>query len=162
MKNQPNRDYKSNDNVMTPLPLCKQIINYLKPTGKILEPFKGTGNFLKACPQMIYCEIEENKPFENFNDRVDWIITNPPWSKLKIMLEKSCQVSDKHIVFLVTVNHVFTKARIRLTDNYNFKLKEILYIDTPKEFPQMGFQLGVIHWEKNYNGLVYIGRLNEK
>jgi len=156
MKSQPNRNYISNDDVMTPLSLCQDIINYFKPSGIILEPFKGTGNFLKACPSMIYCEMVEGKPFEEFDGRVDWIITNPPWSKIKTMLIKSCQVSKKHIVFLMTINHVFTKARIRITNDYNFYLKDILYIPTPKEFPQMGFQLGVIHWEKNYKGLVNI------
>ena len=159
MKNQPNRNYKSNDNVMTPLYLCKQIIRYFNPSGVILEPFKGSGNFLLACPKMIYCEKDEGIPFENFNKQVDWIITNPPWSKFKVMLEKSFQISKKHVVFLVTVNHVFTKARIKLAKKYNFNLKEILYVPTPKEFPQMGFQLGVIHWEKGYKGKVYIGDL---
>lgn len=159
MKYQPNRNYNSNDDVMTPLSLCVKIIHHLKPTGIILEPFKGTGNFLKACPEMIYCEQKENNSFENFTGCVDWIITNPPWSKIRYMLEKSCQVSNSHIVFLVTVNHVFTKARIKITDKYNFKLKEILYVQTPKEWPQSGFQLGFIHWEKNYDGLVYIDKL---
>ena len=158
MKNQPNRNYKSNDSVMTPLPLCKRIVKYFKPDGTILEPCKGTGNFLKYLPKnrTDYCEIEEGKPFENYKGKVDWIITNPPWSKMKIFLEKSCQVANKHIVFLITVNHVFTKARIRITKQYNFNLKEILYIETPKEFPQMGFQLGLIHWEKNYTGATII------
>ncbi len=157
MKNQPNKNYNSNDDVMTPLNLCEKIINYFKPAGTILEPCKGSGNFLQYLPKdSLYCEIKENKPFENFNNNVDWIITNPPWSKVRLFLEKSCQCSNKHIVFLITVNHVFTKARIRITNNYSFYLKDILYIDTPKEFPQMGFQLGIIHWEKDYNGQVNI------
>ena len=31
-------------------------------------------------------------------------------------------------------------------------MKRQLKIETPKEFPQMGFQLGVIHLQKNYKG----------
>ncbi|RLG10262.1 hypothetical protein DRN73_08195 [Candidatus Pacearchaeota archaeon] len=159
MKYQPNRNYKSSDEYMTPIYLCKQIIDYFKPNGLILEPCKGTGNFLKACPKMIYCEQKENKPFEKFNKKVDWVITNPPWSKFKFFLEKSFSVSNYHVVFLVTINHIFTKARVKLARNYNFGLKDILYIDTPKEFPQTGFQLGVIHWQKDYKGLVNIKKL---
>ncbi len=158
MKSQPNKDYKSDDDVMTPLSLCKRIVDYLNPDGTILEPCKGTGNFLNFLPKdrTDYCEMKEGKPFENYEEKVDWIITNPPWSKMRIFLEKSCQVANKHIVFLITVNHVFTKARIRITKQYNFGLKEILYIETPKEFPPMGFQIGIIHWEKNYTGTVTI------
>lgn len=33
----------------------------------------------------------------------------------------------------------------------NFGFKEIVLIDTPKEFPQSGFQFGYVYIKKNYN-----------
>ena len=47
MKSQPNRNYKSDDEIMTPEYLAEALVNHFKPNGKILEPCKGTGNFLK-------------------------------------------------------------------------------------------------------------------
>ena len=86
MKSQPNRNYKSDDVVMTPLSLCKRIVEYFNPEGTILEPCKGTGNFLKYLPKdrTIYCERDENIPFETFAGKVNWIITNPPFSKMRL------------------------------------------------------------------------------
>ena len=47
MKFQPNRDYKSNDEVMTPLKMAEKIVKHFNPTGKILEPCCGDGSFLR-------------------------------------------------------------------------------------------------------------------
>ena len=142
MKNQPNRNCKSDDVVMTPEPLCKEIVEHFKPTEKILEPCKGTGNFLKYM-KADWCEINEGKDFFDYDKKVDWIITNPPWSQIRPFLKHSMKVAD-NIVFLVTVNHLWTKARIRDLKESGFWVKEILLLDIPKEFPQSGFQLGAI------------------
>jgi len=148
MKNQPNRNYSSNDVIMTPDYLCKAIVEHFKPSGKILEPCKGTGNFLKYM-KADWCEIEEGKDFFNYNKKVDWIITNPPYSKMRKFLIHSFEISQ-NIVFLITINHIWTKARVRDMQNHGFDIKEILLINTPKEFPPMGFQFGIVHFQKNY------------
>ena len=145
MKYQPNRNYNSNDKVMTPDSLCKDIVEHFNPKGKMLEPCCGTGNFLKYLPKdTLWCEIDKGKDFFEFNKKVDWIITNPPWSEIKPFLEHSLELAN-NIVFLITVNHLYTKARIRLIKEHNFEIKEIYLLETPKEFPQSGFQLGAIY-----------------
>jgi hypothetical protein len=63
------------------------------------------------------------------------------------------------IYFLITVNHIFTKARLRDIEERGFSIIEILYVDTPKEFPSTGFQLGVIHIKKIKNNSIKISRL---
>jgi len=165
MKNQSNRNYKSNDEVQTPVDLAVEIMNHFKPTGKILEPCKGDGNFIQAYESYNlitqlennegikwgYCEINEDKDFFDFNGKVDWIITNPPWSKIRKFLQHSMNLAD-NIVFLITINHLWTKARLRDIKEAGFGIKEIMMVDTPKEFPQMGFQLGAVHLQKGWNG----------
>lgn len=47
MKCQPNRNYKSDDVVMTPEDLAKKLIKHFNPKGKGLEPCRGTGNIWK-------------------------------------------------------------------------------------------------------------------
>ena len=158
MKLQPNRNYNSNDIVMTPEKLCEKIVSHFKPNGIILEPCKGTGNFLKYIPNALWCEISEGKDFFEFHGKVDWIVTNPPWSKIRKFLQHGMEVSN-NIIFLFTINHLFTKARIRDIRENGFCIKEIRTIDTPKEFPQSGFQLGVVHLTKGEQENIIFGEL---
>jgi hypothetical protein len=147
-----------NDVVYTPEYLTEQIVKYFNPTGKLLEPCKGSGNFLKYMPNADWCEIQEGIDFFDYHKKVDWIITNPPYSIFRKFLNHSMEVSD-NIVFLVTINHIWLKARLRDIENMNFGIKEILLIDTPNEFPQSGFQYGVIHFKKNYIGDIKLSKL---
>jgi len=152
MKMQANRDYASNDLIMTPEPLARRIIDYFQPSGIVLEPCRGSGNFYNYMPpNSLWCEITEGKDFMQFRQQVDWIITNPPWSKMRQFLQHSMLLAD-NIVFLMTINHLWTRARIRdIYSNY-FGIVEIIMIDTPEEFPQLGFQLGIVHLKGGYEG----------
>ncbi len=149
MKSQPNRNYKSNDEVMTPDYLAKRVVEYFRPRGKILEPCSGDGAFLKYFPNAEWCEINKGKDFFDFNEKVRWIITNPPWSKIRDFLKHSMEISE-NVVFLMTINHLWTKARLRDIKEAGFGVRKIIMFDTPKEFPQSGFQLGAIQLKKGY------------
>ena len=148
---------KREDCVMTPQELADTLVRHFKPTGIILEPCKGTGNFIKAIEgygqnvSILWCEITEGRDFFDFKDKVDWIITNPPYSKMRKFIQHSMEVAD-NIVFLTTINHLWLKARIRDIKNANFGIKEIIIFDTPKNFPQSGFQIGAVYLKKDYTG----------
>ena len=151
MKYQPNRDYDSNDVVMTPLHLAKRIVDHFKPSGRILEPCRGAGHFTRYMPEADWCEINEGRDFFDWKKPADWIITNPPWSQIRPFLQHSMELAND-IVFLMTVNHVWTKARIRDIYSSGFAIKEICLVEMPPEFPQSGFQLGAIHVSKGWKG----------
>jgi hypothetical protein len=139
-----------NDVIQTPIEFCKLIIDDIKPIGKILEPCKGEGNFLKVLPDDTeWCEITEGKDFMNYKGKVDWIITNPPFSKFRAFLNKSMEVSN-NVVFFCTINHIWLKARIRDINEKGFEIIKIVPTDTPKTFPQSGFQVGYIHLRKKF------------
>ncbi len=141
-----------NDCIETPIKLAKQIVKHFKPNGIILEPCKGKGNFMKVLPKnTLWCEIKKGKDFFDFNKKVDWIITNPPYSKMRKFIQKSMEVAD-NIVFLTTINHLWLKARIRDIKKAKFGVKEIIIFDTPKTFPQSGFQIGCFYLKRNYIG----------
>lgn len=146
-----------NDRVMTPLYLCEQIVKHFNPQGTILEPCCGNGNFLKVM-EADWCEIDKGKDFLSIDGHWDWIITNPPYSKYRDFLNKSMGVAD-NIVFLQLVNATFYKARLRDIREKGFGIKEICYIDTPKEFPQFGFQMGCVYYKKGYKGKVLLDLL---
>lgn len=159
MKSQPLPKTKTNDIVMTPRELTKKLVEYFNPQGKVLEPCCGTGNFLEYLPKdSLWCEITKGRDFFQFNQKVDWIFTNPPYSIFRRFLQHSMKVSD-NICVLITINHIWTKARIRDIKENGFGIKEILMIDTPKDFPQSGFQYGMVHLRRGYKGDVKLGTL---
>ena len=142
------------DLVMTPDYLAVEIINHFAPTGVILDPSRGTGAFYDNFPgdNNVWCELGEGKDFLTYTDKVDWIITNPPWSKIQQFLLHGMEISD-NIVYLTTINHYTTKRRIREMRQHNFAIKEIYCVPTPKNpWPQLGFQLAAVHTQRGYTG----------
>lgn len=129
---------------MTPITLCKAIIDHYNPRGLILEPFKGTGNFYNQFPEpKEWCEIEEGRNFFDYTKHVDWIITNPPWSNITSWYSHALSIAD-NIVFLWYVEGQFTRKRMKLMKESGHYLRELLLINkTPKRpWPQFAFQLG--------------------
>ncbi len=159
MKYQANRSYVSNDVVMTPKPLAKALVEHFQPQGKGLEPCAGCGNILEFLPNAEWCEIEKGRDFYDYNGRVDYIFTNPPWSQIRRFLEHSMDVADE-VYFLITINHLWTKARLKDIENAGFRIAEICVFDTPKNFPQSGFQVGMIHLKKGIQGDIKYTRIN--
>jgi len=150
---------KRNDIVNTPEIFCKETVKHFNPIGSILEPCKGEGNFLKYLPDNTdWCEIEEGLDFFNYNKKVDWIITNPPYSIFRKFLNHSMDVAD-NIVFLTSINHFWLKARLRDIEEKNFGIKEILLHNTPKNFPQSGFQFGCVYIQKGYKGDIKLSKM---
>ena len=87
-----------------------------------------------------------------YDTKVDWIITNPPWSMMQKFLEHGMEIAD-NIVYLTTINHYTTKRRIRDMRNAGFGVKEFYCVDTPKKpWPQLGFQLAAVHTQRGYTG----------
>lgn len=151
MRNQPNRNYVSNDIVYTPDSLARALVDHFNPKGRGLEPCRGSGNIYKYLKNADYCEIQEGKDFYDYNKKVDYIFTNPPWSDIKNFLIHSYSLTDD-VYMLFTINHLWTKARLRDMKKNNFGIKEICIFDTPKVFPQSGFQCGMVYLKRNYLG----------
>ncbi len=160
MKFQPNRNYKSNDEVDTPDWLARAIIDYFRPSGRTLEPCCGGGSFLRHLPSDAeWCEIKQGRDFLAENSvagHFDWVITNPPWSQIRPFLSKALRISD-NVVFLMTVHHAWTKARLRDVADAGFGIRCIGLVPTPKEFPQSGFQLGAVHYARGWRGGIQCG-----
>ena len=115
--------------------------------------------FRKAPPSVFWSEIQRGRDFFDWTDPVDWIVTNPPWSQVRRFLQHAMTLAD-HIVFLMTINHVWTKARLRDIRDAGFGLREIVLIDMPRTFPQSGFQLGAIYIARGWKGNVRLSDLS--
>src|ERR1039458_4492248 len=76
------------DVVNTPDALAKNIVGHFLPQirGRVLDPCEGEGAFTRAfayhgIKDVTALEITRGSNFFKFQERVDWIITNPPWSR---------------------------------------------------------------------------------
>ena len=159
-----------NDCVNTPDLLASAIVKHFAPQihGRVLEPCEGGGAFTRAfaihkIKNVTALEILNGSDFFKFQEKVKWIITNPPWSLTRQFAKHAYEVSD-NVVFLITVNHVLgLRARLRDMENAGFAIKEVVLCDTPdKPWPQSGFQLGAVHFQRGHVGTIKWGRLNAK
>ena len=155
---QPNRNYTSDDVVMTPIELAEKLVKHFNPQGKGLEPCCGTGNILKFLDNADWCEISKGKDFFEYNSKVDYIFTNPPFSQIRKFLQHSMELAD-NIYFICTINHLWTKARLRDMESAGFGVKEICIFDTPKNFPQTGFQLVIFYIQRGWNGDIRFNKI---
>ena len=149
---------KPNDEIMTPVKISKKIIDMFKIEGIILDPFKGEGSFYNQYPKNIekdWCEIKEGKDFFKYTKKVDWIISNPPYSILDEVLEHSYEIAE-NIVYLVPLSKmVSSMGRIRKI--YEYGGVPFIYILSASKckFP-FGFPACVIYMKRNYKGLTKI------
>ena len=142
-----------NDVVMTPQQTAIEIIEYFSPSGLVLEPCRGSGNIYNNLPgQKEWCEVSEGVDFFNYNKRVDWIITNPPYSIYDKFLLKSLEVAD-NVVFLCPLSKFFRGMKVEQQINLYGGVKEILHLGTGSKLGfTFGFPVGCIHYQKNYKG----------
>lgn len=141
------------DIVFTPDFVSNYIVKYINPTGKCLDPCKGDGAFLKYLPfGSDYCEINEGKDFFDYNQKVDYIIGNPPYSIFEGFLRKAFEIAD-NVSFLIPTNKVFQRQIIMdLITNYG-GIKSIIVFGSGQliGFP-FGFSVGNFVFKKGYKG----------
>lgn len=157
---------RESDKCMTPRPVAKQLIELLPiaKTDSLLDPFRGTGAFYDQFPATdggcVYCEIDENLDFFDCSAKVDWIISNPPYSIFEAVLDHSFELA-KNVVYLVPLSKVFSSmGRIRKWSKYgNIKRMWILSAGSCG-FP-FGFPAAFVWWEKDYTGPTQIELLKK-
>lgn len=145
------------DIVYTPEWVVKDMIAWFKPSGKILEPCSGNGAFLAYLPQnTLWCEIQKGYDFFQFDERVDWIIGNPPYKLIREWLQHSFTLSD-NIVYLIPMNSPFNSFR-RLQDILTWGgIVQIRAYGNGKIFGMnYGFAVGAFHFQKDYTGPTFI------
>jgi hypothetical protein len=145
------------DLVMTPPVLAARIVQYFKPTGRVLDPCRGQGAFYNALAKMPgvtaeWCELAEGRDFFEQEGHFDWIISNPPWSKFRRFLNHAMAIAD-NIVFLATLTHFVTRARLRDIAGAGFGMRQaLLFNNPPRPWPGGGFQLVAMHLQRGYQG----------
>jgi hypothetical protein len=118
-----------NDVFITPLPLAKKAIDMIDVIqGEIwYDPFKNSGSYYNQFPdgnEKKYTEILENKDFFDFDEKVDVICSNPPYSMLDKVIEKSIALKPRVISYLIGVNNL-TCRRIEMLEKAGYVMTQM-------------------------------------
>lgn len=159
---QPNRTgiATASDIVMTPISIAEIVLNHFQPAGQILEPARGTGNIFNLMDEpKDWCEITEGRDFLKYNKKVDWIITNPPYSIYDNFLEHCFEISE-NVVLLVPIAKAFKSMGVeKLVDKYG-GLKEIFLIGGGQKCGfAFGFPTGCLYYKRGYKGDIKLTKL---
>lgn len=91
----------------------------------LLDPFYGQGAFYNKFPAnnpKDWCEIEMGRDFFEYTDKVDWIISNPPFSKMSKVLNHCAKICRKGFGLVMSCLHL-------LPNRFN-KLEEKGFVPT--------------------------------
>jgi hypothetical protein len=145
---------RQGDTVYTPAWAARDMVQYFSPSGKILEPCSGTGAFLQFLPSnTLSCELQNGTDFFAWAQKVDWIITNPPYSKLRPFMVHSFRVAND-VALLVPARNVFSGyGTVREAASFG-RMKNMRWYGTGNKlgFP-MGNAIVAIHWQRGWNGM---------
>lgn len=145
-------DKNPNDDVFTPEPIAEKIVKMFQPTGRILEPCKGKGAFMKYLPNGTeWCEITEGRDFFDYKEKVDWLVTNPPYSIFNKFLEHSFEIAD-NVVFLTPVAKVLKSWGTIMKIKQYGGIKKIWFVPANRCGFPFGFPCGAFHFQRNYKG----------
>ena len=140
------------DIVYTSDEIAKDIVEHFKPSGRILEPCKGEGAFLKHMPGAEWCEIQEGRDFFQWVDPVDWIVTNPPYSLFREFLRHALEVS-RDVVFLIPFHNFFRNGGImQFAWSHGWLVHLRNYGSGSKLGFPMGNPVGALHFRQGYQG----------
>ena len=170
-----NPDLKPNDMVMTPRHIAKQMIAFYtedllrdyrpKMFGLrkgergfvVLDPCRGDGAFYDQYPVKTkdWCEITEGRDFFDWPYKVDWIITNPPYSIFPQFLEKCFEVADNVALLIPLAKLVSSLKRINMVMDYGGIVSMRIIGASKCGFP-FGFPAAAIHMKRGYDGKTLI------
>jgi len=153
-----NPDLKPNDMVTTPPHIAKQMIDFyqIPLRATILDPCRGGGAFYNQYPSRAgvrkdWCEITEGRDFFDWPYKVDWIITNPPYSIFPQFLEKCFEVADNVALLIPLAKLVSSLKRINMVMDYGGIVSMRVIGASKCGFP-FGFPAAAIHMQRGYDG----------
>ena len=154
----------ANDVFMTPVALVTTHLEYIAPLvregDKLLEPFCGSGNYLTAMEQkwrenrVDWCEISRGRDFFEYGGEVDAIISNPPYSIMDQVLEKSISLKPRVISYLIAI-HALTPRRIEIMNKAGYGLESVKMV---KVFKWYGIS-GIITFVKGGKNCIDFDRV---
>lgn len=151
---------RKNDIFYTPKLLAMEIIGMipLEDNDRVLDPFRGKGAFYDQYPENInksWCEITDGKDFFEYNDKVDWIISNPPFSIFTKVFEHSVKICEKGFCYIMG-NFNLTAKRLLIAKENGFILTHIEPFYVKNWF---NFTCFVLIFQKNASNICKLSKI---
>ena len=148
---------EGNDVFLTPTELAKKHIEMIEYNDNDIwyDPFKNSGNYYNNFPNdnKLWSEILDGKDFFDFNEKIDIICSNPPYSIINPILEKCIQLKPRIISFLIGMGNLTTK-RIEFMNNNGYGLYKIRMLKVHAWYG-MSF---IVHFELGKENCIEIDR----
>jgi len=146
-----------NDVFITPYDLAKTHINMINTNNEDIwfDPFKNSGVYYNQFPtdKKVWTEILEEKDFFSYEYSVDVICSNPPWSCIDKVLEKSISLKPRVISYLIGINNL-TAKRIEMMEKAGYGITKLHMC---KVYKWYGMSLIVV-WELNTKSILTYDR----
>jgi hypothetical protein len=157
----------SNDKFYTPISLVKIHLDKFKqiPDDSIIfEPFYGNGAYFNEMKnrysncKLIYNEIDIGLDFFEFEGKVDYIISNPPYSIIDRVLVKSVSLKPKIISYLIGFGNI-TSKRIEFMNHNGYFITDF---HLTKVYSWYGMSLLITFSNETNKNIVEIDRVVHK
>lgn len=147
-----------NDVFITPLKLAKYNIDMIEYNEDEIwyDPFKNNGSYYNQFPNenKKWSEILEERDFFTFDEKVDIICSNPPYSMINKVLEKSVELKPRIISYLININNL-TPKRLEYMENNGYYITKIHMC---KVFKWYGMSMIVV-WERDKKAIISFDRV---
>ena len=148
----------SSDMVFTSDWVARDMVEWFKPSGTILEPSSGDGVFLKYLPSnTLWCEIEKGRDFFAHQTSVDWIVGNPPYSQYVDFMMHSMRLAN-NILYVVPINKPFNSSNLYESLMSWGCIAHIRYYGKSRSVfrdVDIGFGVGAVHFSKSATCTTY-------
>jgi hypothetical protein len=111
------KTFSKHDDYMTPKSAWENIKQYIPQDKVIWEAFYGDGESGKYLEELGFNTIHEDIDFFN-NDKGDIVVSNPPFTKIKEVLERLKEL-DKPFILIMPQGKIFTQYFRKLFSNEN-------------------------------------------
>lgn len=107
------------DVVYPPNWVVRDMVDFFKPSGRILEPSAGDGVFFRNTSHRNGVVRDcEGTGFVSWRERVDWIVGNPPYKVFNAWLRHSFNLAD-NILYIFPLNRFYNDFGM-LKDIYQY------------------------------------------
>jgi len=139
---------RSSDVWLTPDWIAADVVDHFRPSGRVLDPCKGDGAFLRHMPGAEWCEIREGRDFFSWTEPVDWIVSNPPYSTFTPFHQHAMRLAD-NVVWLIPMHKPWGSwPRLMALREWGWMAHCRIYGKSRDYGLDMGFVCGAVHFKK--------------